>query len=56
MKRIIVSIALVALTVAAFGQRKEPVFPEMTFTTVKANPITPVKNQYKSGTCWAFQA
>lgn len=56
MKRIIVSIALVALTVAAFGQRKEPVFPEMTFTTVNANPITPVKNQYKSGTCWAFSS
>ena len=54
MKRTIVSIALIALTVTAFGQRKEPKFPEMTFTTVKENPITPVKNQFKSGTCWAF--
>ncbi|MBO4263415.1 MAG: aminopeptidase [Bacteroidales bacterium] len=29
-------------------------FPDYTFTTVKANPITPVKNQYRSGTCWAY--
>ena len=26
------------------------------FTTVKENPITPLKNQYRSGTCWCFSA
>lgn len=26
------------------------------FTVIKENPITPVKDQYRSGTCWCFSA
>jgi len=55
MKKIISIIFVAAASVTVYAQDKQqPVFPEYTFTTVKANPITPVKNQFKSGTCWAF--
>lgn len=30
--------------------------PDYQFTVVKENPITPIKNQYRSGTCWCFSA
>ena len=45
----------VALPFAATAQPK-PAHPEpdYKFTVVKENPITPVKNQFRSGTCWCF--
>ena len=56
MKRFtVLAAALLCLGVSAFAQqRTAPAFPEYTFTTVKANPITSIKNQASSGTCWAF--
>ncbi|MDO4993517.1 MAG: C1 family peptidase [Bacteroidales bacterium] len=36
------------LTIPVGAQEKK------TFTSQKQNPITPVKNQYRSGTCWAY--
>jgi len=46
--------ALLAGSALASAQSPRVNFPEYEFTTIKANPITSIKNQYKSGTCWAF--
>ena len=40
--------AAVLLPVAAFAQKAE----DLTFTVVQENPITSIKNQNRSGTCW----
>ena len=54
MKKSIAISALLLICSAAFAQQQKASFPEFTFETVKANPITSVKNQASSGTCWAF--
>ena len=47
--------ALVALSASAQGFEFVG-GPKYEFTTIKELPVTPVKNQYRSGTCWCFSA
>ena len=46
--------ALLLSSVALSAQEKKA--PEYVFTTVKENPVTSIKNQYRSGTCWCYSA
>ncbi len=57
MKKTLIAAALLLLgsSFAAFSQDK-PKEAEYQFTTVKENPITSIKNQYRSGTCWCYSA
>lgn len=53
-KLLLVSLCLLPGSAIFAQQQKAAIDFDFQFTTVKENPITPIKNQYRSGTCWCF--
>ena len=52
------AIAAVLIPSALFAQQPRPQMPmaDYQFTVIKENPITSIKNQASSSTCWCFSA
>lgn len=56
-KKLLIAAALIALPGTMVAQNKQEAKKDSTvFTVVKANPITSVKDQNQSGTCWAYSS
>ena len=57
-KIILVALALLMPATAVMAKKKKEVVKKDTveFTVIKQNPITSVKDQHRSGTCWAYSS
>ncbi len=51
-KSILSAAACALIAISASAQQA----PEYEFTVIKENPVTSIKNQYRSGTCWCYSA
>lgn len=56
MKRLFFLSLFLSLTFGVYAQDAKTNESGFVFTTVKANPITSIKNQSHSSTCWAFSS
>ena len=60
MKKVLLSLATAVVALTAAAQPQRPASPvksgDYQFTTVKEIPVTSMKNQANSGTCWCFSA
>ena len=54
MKKITLIAASLLVAATATAQSKALNLPDYEFVTEVSNPITSIKNQSRSGTCWAF--
>ena len=52
---LVAALALLAFDMSA-KKKTEPKEEGFVFTTVKENPITSIKNQNRSSTCWSFSS
>ena len=53
---ILAAAAIMASPAMAKAKKETPNKDSLIFTTVIANPVTSIKNQNSSGTCWAYSS